>query len=651
MSMKRLSNGVEIKGHAPWRRARPAWLPYAFAVLAVIAATLLRFWLNPILDDSGFAFYFAAVAIAAWVGGLGPCLVAQVLSLLGSMLFNTDTTPDSWPKVVVGLAAFFFVGIATARLSDATRAAQRRALAQAEEAVQQREQLRTTLACIGDAVIVTDAQGRLTMINRAAESLTGWKAEESIGRPLDAVIRLHDEASGRDDENPFQRAMREGIVMRQASISRDGLGLRSDPLMLAARDGCRIPVDYSAAPIQDGQGQTMGVVLVLRDETERVRAAGALREADRKKDEFLATLGHELRNPLAPIRTGLEVMKMAGDNPALIANVRCTMERQTQQMVRLIDDLLDVSRITRGKLQLRRRQVELAEVMRSAVEAARPFIDEAGHDLTVDIPTEPVCLDADPARLAQVLSNLLHNAAKYTPPKGRIRLAASKRGEEVEITVADNGQGIPAEMQAQIFDMFAQIKRQHDGMTAGLGIGLTLVKSLIELHGGTVSVHSDGPGRGCEFRVRLPVVSSSAPGRPQADDEVPRGGARRRVLIVDDNVAALEMLQTLVAMLGHEVQTARDGVEALQAADAFRPDAVLMDLGMPNMDGYEAARRLRQERWGRNLLLVAVTGWGQEQDRQRTKEIGFDCHLVKPVEAARIQDLLADCRRPTAPSA
>jgi CheY-like chemotaxis protein len=312
-------------------------------------------------------------------------------------------------------------------------------------------------------------------------------------------------------------------------------------------------------------------------------------------------------------------------------------------MVRLIDDLLDVSRITRGKLQLRRRQCDLAEVMQTAVDSVRPFIDEAGHELTVTMPDEPVILNADPARLAQVLSNLLHNAAKYTPPQGRIWLAATRENSEVQIVVKDNGVGIPADMRARIFEMFAQIKPAQNGVTSGLGIGLTLVKSLIELHEGRVEVRSDGPGQGCEFRIRLPVLSAVEQSPPPTDEELGPGAARRRVLIVDDNEAALEMLRTLVGMLGHEVKTASDGLEAIEAADSFRPDAVLMDLGMPKLDGYEAARRLRQQPWGQNMLLVAVTGWGQEQDRQRTKDIGFDHHLVKPVEAAMLRRLLAAC--------
>ncbi|QDT15017.1 PAS domain S-box protein [Alienimonas californiensis] len=407
-------------------------------------------------------------------------------------------------------------------------------------------------------------------------------------------------------------------------------------------------------------GRLLGIV---GDMTERKQAEEALRriaaelsEADRRKDEFLATLAHELRNPLAPIRTGLEVLRLAENDPATVGTVRDTMERQVQQLAHLIDDLMDVSRITRGKFQLRTRRVTLAEVARSALEAARPFVDEAGHELTVALPEEPVELEADPHRLAQVLSNLLNNAAKYTPRGGRIALTAERRGGEAVVTVADNGLGIPADSLSRIFEMFAQIDRESatEASETGLGIGLTLVRSLVEMHGGRVEVHSEGAGRGSEFRVRLPIAGGPPAAVPQAapetdaaaDSEGAADAPARRVLVVDDNKAAARMLGRVLGMLGHEVHLAHDGVEAIEAAGAVRPDLALMDLGMPNLNGYEAARRIRDEPWGAEMVLVALTGWGQEEDRRRTREAGFDRHLVKPVEPAVLQQLLAQLRRP-----
>ncbi|QDT16658.1 PAS domain S-box protein [Alienimonas californiensis] len=392
-----------------------------------------------------------------------------------------------------------------------------------------------------------------------------------------------------------------------------------------------------------------------RTQAELRTVAARLSEADRRKDEFLATLAHELRNPLAPIRSGLEVLRLSGDAPDAIAAVRETMERQTRQMTRLIDDLLDVSRITRGKLQLRRARVELAEVVRSAVEAVRPALDEARHEFTLSLPEDPVPLDADAARLAQVFSNLLGNAIKYTPPGGRLSLVAtvapesggkeSKGAGEVVVSVRDNGLGIPAEKHDSIFGMFNQLDRDggEEGY-AGLGIGLTMVKSLVELHGGEVSVHSGGAGRGSEFRVRLPLPEPTPLRRPETGQDEAEGhavGRKHRVLVVDDNRAAARMLGLVVKMLGHEVRTAHDGLEAVSVAAEFRPALVLMDLGMPNLNGYEAARRIRDEPWGSDMMLAALTGWGQQEDRRRTAEAGFDRHLVKPAEPAALRELFA----------
>lgn len=370
--------------------------------------------------------------------------------------------------------------------------------------------------------------------------------------------------------------------------------------------------------------------------------AAKLSEADRRKDEFLATLAHELRNPLAPIRTGLELMKMV-DDPATIEEIRSTMERQTQQMVMLIDDLMDVSRITQGKLQLRKCRVKLADIVRSAVEASSPFILEAGHELTVAIPESPIFLEADPHRLAQVLSNLLNNAAKYTKEGGRIWFIAERQENEVVVTVKDTGIGIPAEMLERIFELFAQIDRPMERGYTGLGIGLTLVKSLVEMHGGRIDVRSEGPDQGSQFCVRLPllrewVVPETRLNRPE------QNGARsskRRVLVVDDNKAAADMLSMVVKMLGNEVRTAGDGWQAVTVAAEFLPDMVVMDLGMPRMNGYEAARHIRQQTWGEKMMLVALTGWGKEDDRQRTHEAGFDHHLVKPAEPAALQELFS----------
>ncbi len=372
-----------------------------------------------------------------------------------------------------------------------------------------------------------------------------------------------------------------------------------------------------------------------------------LRNADRRKDEFLATLAHELRNPLAPIRSGLELLPMVRDDPEAVDEVIETMNRQTKQLITLVDDLVDVSRLTRGKLELRKSLVQLSDIVQSAVEASRPLIEDAGHTLEIQIPQQPVLLEADPHRLAQVISNLLNNAAKYTPKGGRIWLTAERQHRQVAIWVKDTGIGIPPERQDQIFELFAQIDSQQAQIQSGLGIGLTLVRSLVARHSGTVEVQCDGPGKGSTFCIRLPIVNDSAANTLGA---VPAGepqytGRQHRVLVVDDNDAAAKMLRVIIEQLGQEVRTAGDGRAAVQVASEFRPQIILMDLGMPRMDGYEAAQAIRQQPWGKDVMLAALTGWNQDRHKQRAQEAGFDHHLVKPVDLDAIKRLLEQLER------
>lgn len=417
---------------------------------------------------------------------------------------------------------------------------------------------------------------------------------------------------------------------------------------LKGADGDFRPFLTRVNPLRDENGGILYWFGTNTDISDIKRMEEALRDADRRKDEFLATLAHELRNPLAPIRTGLEVLKLAKDDPATVEETRLTMERQTQQLVTLVDDLLDVSRITRGRLELRKCRVKLSDVLQSAVEASRPLIGEAGHDLTIAVPEPPVYLNADPHRLAQVISNLLNNAAKYTPEEGQIRLVAERCGSDVVVSVKDNGIGIPADMLDRIFEMFAQIDAPVETACTGLGIGLTLVKSLVEMHGGSIEVQSDGRNRGTDFRVRLPILAETPVGerKPVQPREISTASNRRRVLVVDDNKSAADMLSTVVSMLGNEVRTAGDGQRGIEVAAEFLPDVILMDLGMPTLNGYEAARRIRQQPWGKKVMLVALTGWGQDEVKQRTKDAGFNYHLVKPAEPAELQKLLAMVEAP-----
>jgi signal transduction histidine kinase/ActR/RegA family two-component response regulator len=379
-----------------------------------------------------------------------------------------------------------------------------------------------------------------------------------------------------------------------------------------------------------------------RAEQESLRIREALKEADRRKDEFLATLAHELRNPLAPIRNGLQMMRMAANDNAAVEQARNMMDRQLTQLVRLVDDLIDVSRISRGKFDLRKEHVDLAAVVASAVETSRPLIEQMGHQLIVTLPQQPVVLDADLTRLAQVLLNLLSNAAKYTERGGQIWLTAERHDSELLFYVKDTGIGIAADHLPHIFEMFSQLDHSLAKAQGGLGIGLTLVKRLTEMHGGTVEARSNGIGTGSEFVVRLPIVLPvSGPQPAEKDGPAAAVKASLRILIVDDNRDSANSLSLMLQMMGHTTRTAYDGEAAVIAAAEFRPEVILLDIGLPKVTGYEACRRIRQAPGGAEIFIIAQTGWGQEEDRQRSQEVGFDHHLVKPVDPDILMELLA----------
>ena len=628
----------------------------------------------------------------------------------------------------------------------------------------ERELLRTTLTSIGDAVISTDPECRVSFMNGVAEKLTGWTLAEARDKPLPDVFNIINESTRQPVENPATRALRDGTIV----------GLANHTILLA-RDGSEHPIDDSAAPIRDSESQTVGAVLVFRDITERKQAeaeirqreqqfatlaesipqltwmanadghifwynrrwyeytgtnfeqmqgwgwqsvhdpktlpqvmqrwqlsirtgepfdmvfplrsaagefrpfltrivpfkndegqvirwfgtntdvteqrrmaqeleqlAGELAAADRRKDEFLATLAHELRNPLAPIRNSLEVLKHAAGDGELIDASRETMERQMTQMVRLIDDLLDVSRITRNKLDLRCARVELASIVHHAVETCRPLIDDAGLQFELSLPAAPIYLHADSIRLTQVFSNLLTNASKYTERGGKIQFVVERQGGDAVITVSDTGVGIPPNMLPRVFEMFTQIERTRPLAQGGLGIGLTIVKRLVEMHDGSITAQSDGEGLGSRFTVRLPILSeNSAPVQHLTTNGTLPKLAPRKILVVDDNQDAAKTLALLLQMTGHQVQTAHDGGAALRLAEEFRPEVILLDIGMPVLNGYDTCRALRQKPWGKEVLIIALTGWGQETDRRKSADAGFDGHLVKPVDHAELMKLLA----------
>jgi len=477
-----------------------------------------------------------------------------------------------------------------------------------------------------DALITTDPRGIITDVNKQMESLTGCTRDELIGAPF------------KDHFTDPERA-EAGIklVLGESKLTDYELTAR-------ARDGKETVVSYNASTFHDRARKLQGVFAAARDVTERKLAEEALKDADHRKNEFLATLAHELRNPLAPIRNSLCILRMAGDEEPATRRVHEMMERQVNHLVRLVDDLLEMSRITSGKIDLRTEPVEIATVIRSAVETSKPLIDAGGHQIATTLPFEPLTVEADPVRLSQVIANLLNNAAKYTEPGGQIWLTVARDGREVVVSVRDTGIGISAAILPQVFQMFIQADRDHKRSQGGLGIGLALAKRLIELHGGRIEAKSAGEGLGSEFMIRLPLAPKQLPvsdGAASARQDERRSPGSR-ILIVDDNQDAAASLGVLLSMRGHDVQTMHDGVSALEAMDSFHPSVVLLDLGMPGMSGYEVARRARELPQCQNTVIIALTGWGQEEDRRRTREAGFNDHLVKPVDVDALELLLAE---------
>ena len=446
-----------------------------------------------------------------------------------------------------------------------------------------------------------------------------------------------------------------------------------------------------AFPLSNEAGEVDSALILTWDITDRKRAEEVLKESDRRKNEFMAMLAHELRNPLAPLRNALEILRLAEGNSEAVQAASAMMDRQIVQMVRLVDDLLDVSRISRGKIELRKGFIDLASSLNQAVEAARPLCESKGLTLAVTLPQPPLFLNADPIRLAQVVGNLLNNACKFTDKGGRIWLtagvvASGERSDEWRVTsdekdescdggaklsvtqgsedtgseglklvtrhsslatshavirVRDSGIGLAADQLPRIFEMFMQVDTSLERTRNGLGIGLTLAKNIVELHGGTIQVHSAGEGQGSEFEVRLPIVveaPQSLPPEPTISE--PKNTPSRRILVVDDNQDSAESLTILLSLAGNETQTAFDGLEAMESAATFKPELILLDIGLPKLNGYEVARKIREQPWGKKMVLVALTGWGQEEDRCRSREAGFDHHLTKPIDLDSLKKLL-----------
>lgn len=522
------------------------------------------------------------------------------------------------------------------------------------------ERFRLLVDAVSDyAIFMLDPAGRVTTWNAGAQRLKGYREEEIIGKhfscfyPPDALER---------DWPAYE--------LRTATAT----GRFEDEGWRLRKDGSRFWANVTISAIRDDRGELRGFAKVTRDLTERklaeeslrkahadlerrveqrtaelaeanqalqqeiavrCRAEEALRDANRRKDDFLAMLAHELRNPLAPVRNALQIMKTPSLSEESVRQARELIERQVARLVRLVDDLLDVSRTIRGKIDLRKEPINIASAFEQAVETAQPLIEAQGQELTISLPARPLLVNADMLRLSQSICNLLANAAKYTDKAGRIWLSAEREGDDVLIRVRDSGVGIEPELLPRIFDLFVQADRSLARSQGGLGIGLTLVKHIVELHGGSVTASSAGKGHGSEFDIRLPAASDPAAAASPANkhpSNTPKTHAvSRRVLVVDDNVDAAESAALLLKLSGHQVEMAHDGLAALDVAQSFRPEVILLDIGLPEMDGYEVVRRLRQRPDGKEPVIAAVTGYGRDEDRQRSLEAGFDHHLTKPL--------------------
>jgi two-component system, chemotaxis family, CheB/CheR fusion protein len=496
-----------------------------------------------------------------------------------------------------------------------------------EQAIYEREYTKAILNTVTTPLVVLDSELRVQSGNRAFYSMFGVSREKAQGIALRNLG--DDDWKASNLWGALNGIVSHSLDFKPLEIEGDFPAIGRRTLLLDARRVAR-------------EGDST-ILLAAQDITERKRTEEALQTADRRKDEFLALLAHELRNPLAPIRTGLELIRLAGDTPESVRRVRTIMERQIGQMVRLVDDLLDVSRITSGKIVLRRTPTALTELVQAAVDAQRAAIEESRIELTVDMPQEGYTVDVDSTRFVQILTNVLHNASKFTPPHGKIRCAIAAvpatGSRRVAITISDTGIGISKAMLPRVFEMFTQAESSIERTHAGLGIGLALARRLAEMHGGEIAAHSDGPGQGSTFTITMPVCESLGPRATFRQPAAPRVACR--VLIIDDNRDAANTMAMLVGELGGSTRIAHDAGSGLELVQQYQPDIVFLDIGMPGIDGYEACRRVRQRPSQNAVVVVAVTGWGQPQDKQRALDAGFDAHLTKPVDLEALARILA----------
>jgi PAS domain S-box-containing protein len=501
-----------------------------------------------------------------------------------------------------------------------------------DDALRSAAHLAAIVASSNDAIVSKTLDGTIRSWNAAAERIFGYTPSEAIGQSITLIIPPELQAE--------ERQILQKIRLGEPTKHFDTIRVR--------KDGLRIPISLTISPIRDSHGAIIGASKIARDISDRKSAEAklrkteeALRDADRRKDEFVALLAHELRNPLAPIRYALSSIEKPDCSVEQRRHAEQVIGRQAAHMSRLLDDLLDISRITRGTLELKKGHVELTSVLSNAIEAARPIIDAKQHTLTLDFPKQAICVVADPVRLTQVFSNLLINAAKYTDEGGHIELSARHANATLVVSVRDNGIGISKEMHSKIFTLFTQDHAAANRSEGGLGIGLSLVRGIVDLHGGQIEARSAGPGQGSEFIVQLPMVV--APGESQRVENHSGSAGRAvelRILVVDDNADIADSCSTVVGLSGHHVQTAYTGRQALEVAAISHPHVILADIGLPDMDGYELARKIRATHWGQRVALVAISGYGEDQHKLRSLEAGFDNHLTKPIDPLALESLL-----------
>jgi two-component system CheB/CheR fusion protein len=627
---------------------------YAVAVAAAGASLAVREAIAAWIGSPGvYVAFYPAVVLAATVGGLGPGLVATALSAVASVVWalppHGAIGPLS-PTDAAGLALFVAGGAFTAILAHhyhaaerqlaelerraALRDAEERLRATAAESLQNRAQLRAVFESMRDGVVVFDMTGRVVLVNEAEARISGYATAEEMKRDVGHFLSVF-ELWGPDGRVLPADAWPIARVLRGETISEVELrGRRRDT-------GQEWIFTFSGAPVLDERGEQVLGLVVTRDSTARRAAEEALRDADRRKDEFLGVLSHELRNPLAPIRNSLHVLDRAAPGSEHGRRARSVIGRQVQHLARLVDDLLDVTRISRGKVQLLLVRLELWDLVARTVEDHRHLLLDRGIELLVDPPGRPLYVSGDATRLAQLVGNLLQNAAKFTPAGGRVTVSLREEEGRAVLRVRDTGAGIAPDMLGRIFQPFTQADRTLDRSAGGLGLGLALVRGLAELHGGDVAAASEGVGRGAELTVRLPLAPPPEETAPPPRLKLVRPSVRR-VLVIEDNVDAAESLKAALELAGHSVSVAFTGPEGLERARALSPDVVLCDIGLPGLDGYGVARALRADPALHGLPLFALTGYALAEDQRRAAEAGFDRHLAKPADLELLQRLLAE---------